>query len=329
MPDLSSEAPEGAENVSKGRANSSSNLVYLWPAMAAVLWGGGTIAGRIAVTNLDPVIAATTRFGIVSLILIPWVVYYWRQGQRLSKRDWLLCFALGVLGTGAFNMVFYIGLTFTSASEAAVITGATPAATVFLAALFIKENLTRRSLGGSVLSLSGVALVVGGGLSLQGFSTDRLIGDALIIVSMLLWAMWNVVTRVSMFRMSPMLVTVYSSLFGFLFLVPFGLWRMIPAGGVHANSAAWGAMIYAAVFSTIIGTILWNIGAKGVGAGRISMFGNLCPVVALLLAALILHENVGPVHLAGAALVLLGVWLTNRGPAPEEATSGQVSSSRL
>jgi drug/metabolite transporter (DMT)-like permease len=328
-PHSSEGAPDGAVSTSDSGAKPTSRLVYLWPSLAGVLWGGSTIACRISVSDLDPIVAATARFGIASLILLPMAIYYWLKGDRLSKGDWFLCFIVGVVGTGAFNLFFYTGLKFTSASEAAVITAATPAATVILAAMFIKESLTRWSLGGSVLSLAGVALVVGGGLSLQGFSTERLIGDSFLIMTMLLWALYNVLTRVSMSRMSPMVLTVYSSLFGFLFLLPFGLWQIIPAGGAHIDISAWTAMAYSAIFSTVLGTTLWNMGLRGAGASRISVFGNISPVTTLLLAALLLQERIGPEHLAGAALVLLGVWLTNRGPVPKVATSAQVSSSRL
>lgn len=95
-------------------------------------------------------------------------------------------------------------------------------------------------------------------------------------------------------------------------LVPLGAWEIMGQGGAAASTTAWLGVAYGAILATVAAPIMWNMGIKAIGASRAAVFGNLMPVVALLLSALMLGEAVGPVHLAGVTLVLVGVWLTTR-----------------
>ena len=58
--------------------------------------------------------------------------------------------------------------------------------------------------------------------------------------------------------------------------------------------------------------VSWLFGVKGIGPSRASVLGNLTPVAAIGLSALILHESVGVIELLGIGLILAGVWVVNR-----------------
>ena len=66
------------------------------------------------------------------------------------------------------------------------------------------------------------------------------------------------------------------------------------------------------VFATAVAQQAWLFGVQGIGPSRASILGNLTPVAAVALSALILHESIGPVEVAGIVLILAGVWVVDR-----------------
>jgi drug/metabolite transporter (DMT)-like permease len=87
---------------------------------------------------------------------------------------------------------------------------------------------------------------------------------------------------------------------------------MLDAGASSVSAADWLALAYLVVFATAVAQQAWLFGVKGIGPSRASVLGNLTPVAAVGLSALILHESVGPVEIAGIVLILAGVWVVNR-----------------
>jgi drug/metabolite transporter (DMT)-like permease len=88
--------------------------------------------------------------------------------------------------------------------------------------------------------------------------------------------------------------------------------KMTEAGLASVTTADWLALGYLVVFATAVAQQAWLFGVKGIGPSRASVLGNLTPVAAVGLSALILHESVGPVELIGIGLILAGVLVVDR-----------------
>ena len=98
---------------------------------------------------------------------------------------------------------------------------------------------------------------------------------------------------------------------------------MLEAGPASVTMPDWLALGYLVVFATAVAQQAWLFGVQGIGPSRASILGNLTPVAAVALSALILHEPVGPVEFIGIALILAGVWAVDRStklPASSERT---------
>jgi drug/metabolite transporter (DMT)-like permease len=87
--------------------------------------------------------------------------------------------------------------------------------------------------------------------------------------------------------------------------------KMLEAGVASVTTPDWLALGYLVVFATAVAQQAWLFGVKGVGPSRASVVGNLTPVAAVGLSALILHESVGAVEVIGIALILAGVWVVH------------------
>jgi drug/metabolite transporter (DMT)-like permease len=86
---------------------------------------------------------------------------------------------------------------------------------------------------------------------------------------------------------------------------------MLEAGTGSVSPADWLALAYLIVFATAVAQQAWLFGVKGIGPSRASVLGNLTPVAAVALSAIILKETIGLVEVLGIVLILGGVWLVD------------------
>jgi len=87
--------------------------------------------------------------------------------------------------------------------------------------------------------------------------------------------------------------------------------KMMKAGAASVTASDWLALGYLIVFATAVAQQAWLYGVKGIGPSRATVLGNLTPVAAVALSAVILGESVGMIEVAGIALILAGVWLVH------------------
>jgi drug/metabolite transporter (DMT)-like permease len=293
--------------------------------LVTAIWGGGFVAAKLASSGLPPVTAATLRTLIAALIFVPAIWLPKRYRPTIRRGDWLTFGVLSVLGYSMLNVVYFAAFRLTNVTQASLIWGAVPIVTAVLAALLVGERLTRWVVAGVVFTTVGVAAVVlaGGGSSEGGANPPA--GNLLIGLAMVLWVLYSLLAKVTMRRFTPLVVTGTSCTLGAITLVPVALvtdWD--PALLSRVPTSAWLGILYSGGISLVISYVLWIDGVRRIGATRVAVFTNLSPVWALVFAAWLLGEQVLPLHLAGGALIIAGVWLANRrSDAPSRAGADQ------
>ena len=279
--------------------------------IAAVLWGGSIVAQKMALGSFSPVEASVLRdIGGLVILLTTW---WWQDGTlaKLTKADvrtlcWL---GLCVLGN---HLLILIGLRYVNGAVAGVIIGSSPVATSLLSAILIQDVPLRTVWVGAVLSCAGVGLVSVAGFSAAG--DQPLLGGLLVFLGVVSWALYSIGSRSIMERVSALTVNWTTLLVATILQVPL-LWtdrKMQEAGVASVSTTDWFALGYLIVFATAVAQQAWLFGVRGVGPSRASVLGNLTPVAAVGLSALILHESVGAVEVIGIILILAGVWVVHR-----------------
>lgn len=290
---------------------SSTGAAYGALALAAVLWGGSIVAQKLALGSFSAVEASVLRdIGGLAILLATW---WWREGTlaRMSGRDLgiLVLLGLGVLGN---HLLILMGLKYVSGAVAGVIIGSAPVVTALLSAVTIQDVPFRSVWAGGLLSCAGVALV-----SIAGFQAageQPLLGSLLVFLGVVSWALYSIGSRAVMDRISPLTVNWTTLLVATVLQVPL-LWtdrKMLDAGPASVTMPDWLALGYLVIFATAVAQQAWLFGVQGIGPSRASVLGNLTPVAAVALSALILKETVGFVELLGIVLILAGVWVVDR-----------------
>lgn len=290
---------------------SSSRAAYGALVLAAVLWGGSIVAQKLALGAFSAVEASVLRdIGGLAILFATW---WWQEGKlatfTASDLRTLFLLGLGVLGN---HLLIMMGLKYVSGAVAGVIIGSAPVVTALLSAVMIQDVPFRSVWAGGLLSCAGVALV-----SIAGFQSvgeHPLVGGLLVFLGVVSWAFYSVGSRAVMDRISPLTVNWTTVLVATVLQIPL-LWtdrKMLDAGVASVTMPDWLALGYLVIFATAVAQQAWLFGVQGIGPSRASILGNLTPVAAIALSALILHESVGLVEIGGIVLILAGVWLVDR-----------------
>ena len=289
----------------------STTLAYGSVVLAAILWGGSIVAQKLALGSFSAVEASVLRdIGGLAILVATW----WSQeggAIRISPSDarLLVLLGLGVLGN---HLLILMGLKYVSGAVGGVIIGSSPVVTALLSAMLIRDVPLRAVWLGALLSFAGVGLVSVAGF--QAVGEQPLLGSTLVFLGVVSWALYSIGSRTVMERVSPLTVNWTTLLVATALQIPL-LWtdrKMMDAGAASVTTPDWLALGYLVVFATAVAQQAWLFGVQGIGPSRASVVGNLTPVAAVGLSALILRESVGLIEVVGIGLILAGVWVVNR-----------------
>jgi len=288
--------------------------VYLKLCLTASFWGGAFVAGKHVSQHLGPSSIAFLRFAVASMLLL--ALTRWTEGTwpRPKRPQIISIILLGATGIFAYNVMFFKGLSQIEAGRASLIIATTPAFIALSSALFLGERLKPLRIMGILLSVLGAAVVISRG-RLDWVSGNVLgTGELFIFGCVLSWVAYSLIGRSVMRTLSPLAAVAYSVVIGSVALFIAACFEGLATNVNRASGLDWLAIIYMAVFATVIGFVWFYEGVKYVGATRAGLFINLVPVFAVLLAFFVLGEPITASLGAGAAMVISGVYLTNRTP---------------
>ncbi len=289
-----------------------SMLPYLEALFAVLVWGASFIATKFALRDISPMTVVWLRFTIGMLILGLAVVMR-RQFALPKGREWGYFAFLGFLGITFHQWLQSNGLVTSQASTTAWIVATTPVFMALLGWLLLKEGLGITMVLGIFVASAGVLLVVSKG-NPASFSLGRFgqPGDILILISSLNWAVFSVTSRrgLAVHPATRMMFNVMA--FGWVFtsvLLLFGPgWVEIP----DLTVAGWLGVVFLGVFCSGLAYIAWYDALQALPAAQTGAFLYLEPLVAVVVAALLLAEPITWASLLGGGIILLGVWLVNR-----------------
>jgi drug/metabolite transporter (DMT)-like permease len=268
-----------------------------------------------------------------SLSLARWVVVAvmvyalaWPQIEadwpRLKQRAGVLTF-LALVGGAAFGTLQYVALQYTTALNMGVVGSVSPAFIVAVSYLLFRDGLGPAQLLGVVVSLIGVLAIV------SRLEPERLLsfsfngGDLIIIANMVFWAVYCACLRLrpAVHTMSFLFAVAGISALGNM---PFAAWEYALGLRLAPDLLTASAVLYAALFTSLLAYVAWNRGIDLIGAPRASAFLHTIPLFAAVLATSILGERLMLFHIVGFALILAGVTLAARPSrqAPARALAG-------
>jgi len=288
--------------------------------LAFFLAGTSVITGHIlaeklgsftitAVSLVIPLICLAPFFGIRTVQTI----------RRLKRNDWQMLILQAVFGIFLFRAFLLFGVDSTSAVEAGILTGTTPAITAILAFFYLREKISGPAALGIACTVFGIVLLQGNNLNAVRFSLQHIFGNLLVLCAAASESIFNILSRKQRKRkqldteeIHPMVQTLLVSAIAFAL-------SFIPALGEEPISALktiglreWLALAWYGLIVTALGFVFFYEGVKRCSAYITAAFSGMIPLTSVLLSLLLLKEKIGYSECAGGFLIITGMLLIGR-----------------
>ncbi len=232
--------------------------------------------------------------------------------EKVASRDLLTILGGGLLGYLGTQFLFSQSLKYTTPVIFALLIALTPVAALLLSALFLKEAVSRRKLGGMALSISGAFLVILSSGS-SGTAANNALGILFVLLCVFAYAGYMVITRKVARKYSPVTVAKWMFLVSAAALIPFAP-RELANQRIFSSEGtmlAFGLLAFALLFSTTLAFFLMPLALRNLEASTVSIFMNMQPIVASVVAIAIGQDSMTWDKGAAALLVLSGVYLVS------------------
>lgn len=296
--------------------------------LVAIIWGLGWPAGRVLAEEMAPFVAAWTRY-VVALVCFAALLWSTNNWVFPTRGEWKRITMIGFFSTVVYQAFFMFGMQYTAAGDASLMITFNPFFTALLAIVFLNERMHWRLGTGLTLGIIGVTILFLYSPNVDIPFNERALGDLLIAAAALSWACNSILMKKAMTTpapdatesLSPLQLTVWSSVVGFLLLTPVVAIETMYVGLPNPNLNGWISLVFLAVFSTVISYVWFADGIKTIGAAKSALYVYLVPPFGILSGWLLLDEKLGVPLLLSFVLIVGGVALAqSQQPMSEEAS---------
>jgi len=266
------------------------------------------VVGKVVLAEIPALAFAASRVLIAAPLL---ALMAWRHDRVMpTARDWRALAVLGLLGVFANQVLYLVGLRFTTATNAAILMPSIPVFTVAAAALLGAERLTGRRIAGVALAAFGALVLLDPARIELGGQTS--LGNLLVIGNCLCYAFYLVLLRPLFARLPWRTVVAGAFVTGGAATLLVSLPTLTTVDWPEVHGATWLALAYVGIFPTF-GTYALNTWAVRRSSPSVAAaFTTLQPLFTAILAALFLHERFGWLQAAGLGLIVSGLAVVSR-----------------
>jgi len=290
--------------------------LYQWPGLlltlTAIFWAGNSVAGRLAVGQVSPLLLVFLRWLLVLGVMWPLYGRQVREHWPEIRPQLLRIVLMATLGLTGFNALYYVAAHTTTAVNIGILQGSVPVIVLVAAFLTHGTRATLVQIAGVLVTALGVIVVATQGMPLAILQIDLNSGDLIILIACVLYALYTVALR-DRPRMSGAAFFTLLALISAVTSVPLVLAEAYVSGLSMPTWQGWLVTLYVAIFPSCLAQLLFLRGVDLIGPGRAGVFVNLVPVFSAILAVVLIAEPFAVFHAVALALVIGGIWLAERG----------------
>lgn len=274
------------------------------------------IAKTIVPIWISPYGLTLLRMSVATVIF--WIAGLFATKEKINTRDLVTIFFGALFGLVGAQLSFANALLYTSPVNISIIAAMTPVVVMLLAAWILKEPITFKKAAGVLVGASGALLIIlhsTGGSSKAG----SMLGNLLCIVNVITYAIYLVITRPVSQRYSPISLMKWMFLFSALISLPLGFTDILQAPAFQTGSEFHVLLriTYIVIMATGIAYFLVPMALRRIRPTTASMYNNLQPIIASVIAILIGQDIFSWDKPVAALLVFTGVYLVTQSKAKE------------
>ncbi len=275
--------------------------------LLALMWGLSIPVTKLGLVTMPPLTLTAVRFAfalpLMMILLIGRKPLPWRALPAVAT--------LGILGIGIGQVTQTFGVAGTSASVGTILSATIPLFIVFFAAARLKQGASRLQMAGVAAAFAGIVVVAWENAGEAGKAATSIAGPVWMLVSAMAVAFYYVWSVELTNRHGTVVVATWSTVFGFVALLPWAGWEAFHAPFEWSGQAL-GSAAYLGLVVTAAGLFLWLRILREVPASVAASVQYLQPVFGIAASAIIFGDRIGLPFMAGVAMILAGVALAMR-----------------
>jgi drug/metabolite transporter (DMT)-like permease len=289
-------------------------LPYISCIAASVIFGFSFMFSKKALAAAGPFELLSFRFGAafltMSLLILLRIIKIDYKNKPLKSLV-VLCLTHPFL----YFIFETFGIKYGSTLQAGIMLALIPIFVTVLGAWFLKEIPSLKQVLFIILSVAGVMLIILLGSASSGNSSVA--GTVFLLMAVLAAAIFNIFSRKLSSDFTPMEITYFMMAFGAIFFNGISVAGHINNGtlvsyfNLLSDPSFSISILYLGILSSSIAFLLINYSLSKIKASENAVFANLSTIVSIMAGVVFMNESFFWYHLAGAALILLGVWGTS------------------
>lgn len=252
-----------------------------------------------------------------------WLLSLFMPKEKVPLKDLLQIFVASMLGLFLTQMSFLKAITMTTSIDLSIANTCTPIMTMFVAAIFLKEPITGKKIGGVLVSLVGVLILIFNSVGLGGGASEtKPMGIVLAVLNGLTFALYLGIFRPLISKYNVVTFMKWMFLFSMLVALPFNArhFFQLPFGQMESK-VLW-QVAYVVFFATFVAYFLIPVGQKRLRPTLVSMYNYVQPIIATIISIIIGLDHLTWKKIVAMILVFSGVWIVNQSraavPQPSE-----------
>jgi len=278
--------------------------------LVMLIWGSTYVVTKAGLAELPPMLFALLRFSAASLVLVPLALGRGGAARLPRPVPWTRLWLMALFGVGLYYLAFNLSLTFTTASQGALVQSSIPVVTALMAMAWLGERVTAPRMLGIGLAVAGVLLIVARSAP-DASARHPLAGNLLMFGSVLVWGAYTMLAK-RIADEDPVAITACVSAMGTVLLIPAALVEAAGGPAPAITLANWLRIVYLGALASAGGYLLYSRALRDLEASQVGTFINLVPVIGVASGVVFLGETITPLAIVGGALVLGGVWISSR-----------------
>jgi drug/metabolite transporter (DMT)-like permease len=284
-----------------------SAYIYSIAILSMVLWGMSFVWSTIVFRYYPPITTVFLRL-VISFLLLFAGIFAFRKMEKIQKKDIKIFLVSAALNPFLYFLGESYGLKMSSSTISAVVIATIPLFTPILAYYTLKERLTKLNVIGTIISFSGILLmIINRNLTLNASP----LGIALLLFAVATAVSYSVFLKKLSLRYSAFTIIAVQNLIGAIYFFPFFLfleWNIFIS--VKPDFTMVSSLLALAVFCSSLAYVFFTIATREMGVNKTNVFSNLIPVFTGVFSYFILGELFTLQKISGMAVVIFGLYLS-------------------
>lgn len=284
---------------------------------ANVIYGANYIIAKgIMPHKINPTTVVLIRLACCTFLF--WLIKFLFVKERVKRKDVLRLALCGLVGATANQLLFFHGISLTSPIDASIIQTTTPVIVLVFSFFILKERITKTKLLGITIGGIGAITLILYGNSANG--TSSFLGNLLVFLNATSYGLYLVIAKTLMKKYHAITVVSWVFLFGFLYVLPFGLDDLLSTNFEAFTLNTYLVIGYIVLFTTFF-AYLFNVYALNYVSPSVnSSYVYLQPAVSFIMVSIYAYvlmnnqytKDIGIVKILSCLMVVLGVYIVSK-----------------